>query len=521
MAIIPLFLVFAILLSTAAAASHSSGIDYGESTISEIQSYFADGSLTSRQLVGFYLNRIRSLNPHLRAVIEVNPDALSDADIADRRRLSGSPLARGILHGIPILLKDNIATRDRLNTTACSFALLGSVVPRDSGVAARLRSAGAIILGKASLSEWANFRTDNAPNGWCARGGQGKNPYVASADPCGSSSGSAISAAAGMAAAALGTETDGSIICPASANSVVGIKPTVGLTSRAGVIPVSLRQDTVGPIARTVADAVLVLEAIAGHDERDSATAAAARFVPEGGYLQFLKEEGLKGKRLGIVRKGFSSFSEGSLEGKTLDRHYQVMRKKGAILLDNLEIANASLIEDWNNSGEKLALLADFKLELNAYLSELVTSPVRSLADVIAFNNEHKLQEKIEEYGQTHFLEAEKTNGLDGEVKAAIKRLAELSANGIEKLMKENKLDAVLTPDFTFTPVLAINGYPGISVPAGYGKSGAPFGICFGGLKGSEPILIEIAYAYEQATKARKPPLLISSGDLGSMHCGE
>ncbi|KAK8935387.1 Fatty acid amide hydrolase [Platanthera zijinensis] len=494
MAIVPLSLTFAILLSTAVAAFHSTAaIDYGESTISDIQSYFADGSLTSRQLVSFYLTRIQSLNPYLRAVIEVNPDALSDADIADRQRLSGSLLSRGILHGIPILLKDNIATRDRLNTTAGSFALLGSVVQRNAGVAGRLRSAGAIILGKASLSEWANFRTDHAPNGWCARSGQGKNPYVASADPCGSSSGSAISAAAGMAVAALGTETDGSIICPASANSVVGIKPTVGLTSRAGVIPVSPRQDTVGPMARTVADAVAVLEAIVGYDERDAeATAAAAWFVPEGGYRQFLKVEGLKGKR-----------------------------EKGAILLDNLEIANASLILDWDNSGEKVALLAEFKLAVNAYLSELVTSPVRSLSDLIAFNNEHKIQEQIQEYGQTSFLEAEKTNGLEAKVRAAIKRMAELSANGIERLMKENKLDAVVTPDYSFTPVLAINGYPGISVPAGYGEFGVPFGICFGGLKGSEPTLIEIAYAFEQATKARKPPLLISAGDLGCMHCGD
>ncbi|KAK8955412.1 Fatty acid amide hydrolase [Platanthera guangdongensis] len=510
MATIPLSLTFAILLSTVVAAFHSTAaIDYGESTISDIQSYFADGSLTSRKLVSFYLTRIQSLNPYLRAVIEVNPDALHDADIADRRRLSGSLLSRGILHGIPILLKDNIATRDRLNTTAGSFALLGSVVPRDAGVAGRLRSAGAIILGKASLSEWANFRTDHAPNGWCARNGQGKNPYVASADPCGSSSGSAISTAAGMAAAALGTETDGSIICPASANSVVGIKPTVGLTSRAGVIPVSPRQDTVGPMARTVADAVAVLEAIVGYDKRDAeATAAATRFVPEGGYRQFLKVEGLKGKRLGILCRGFSNFSKDSLEGKTLDRHYQVMREKGAILLDNLEIANASLILDSDNSGEEVAVLAEFKLAVNAYLSELVTSPVRSLSDLIAFNNEHKIQEKIEEYGQTILLEAEKTNGLDAKVRAAIKRMAELSANGIERLMKENKLDAVVTPDYSFTPVLAINGYPGISVPAGYHQSGVPFGICFGGLKGSEPTLIEIAYAFEQATKARKPPLL-------------
>ncbi|KAK8935141.1 Fatty acid amide hydrolase [Platanthera zijinensis] len=515
MAIIAVCLAFAFLLSAVGASFHSPAMDYGESTISDIQSYFADGSLTSRQLVSFYLARIQSLNPYLHAVIEVNPDALSDADTADCQRLSGSPLSRGILHGIPILLKDNIVTRDRLNTTAGSLALLGSVVPRDAGVAARLRSAGAIILGKASLSEWAYYRFEDAPSGWSARGGQGINPYVASAGTCGSSSGSAVSAAAGMTAVALGTETHGSIICPASLNSVVGIKPTVGLTSRAGVIPVTPRQDTVGPMARTVADAVAVLEAMVGYDKRDSeATAAAAAFVPEGGYMQFLKEDGLKGKRVGILRKGFFNFVQGSLEKKTLEQHFHVMRKKGAILIDNLEIANASIIQNGAESGEDVAMLAEFKLSVNAYLSELVISPVRSLAEVIAFNNEHKIQEMIEEYGQQRFLDAEKMNGIGRIERAAIKKLGELSENGLEKLMKEKKLDAVVTPNYSCISFLAINGYPGISVPAGYGKSGVPFGICFGGLKGSEPTLIEISYAFEQATKVRKPPLIISAGDL-------
>ncbi|KAL0920454.1 hypothetical protein M5K25_009592 [Dendrobium thyrsiflorum] len=494
-----------VAIAAAAAAIHSSAVDYAESTIADIQHSFADGTLTSRQLVQYYLNRIHSFNPYLHAVIELNPDALCDADLADRRRLPTS----GLLHGIPILLKDSIATRDRLNTTAGSLALLGSIAPRDAGIVRRLRAAGAIILGKASMSEWANFRSLDAPNGWSARGGKGRNPYGAAVDPCGSSSGSAIAAAAGMAAATIGTETDGSIICPAAANSAVGIKPTVGLTSRAGVVPISPRQDTVGPIARTVADAVAVLDVIVGYDERDAeATEAAATIVPKGGYRQFLKEDGLEGKRVGILRKGFFRFAEGSLEEKAFASHFDVMRQKGAILVDNLEISNVSTILDPFQSGEEAVLLAEFKLSLNAYLSELEISPVRSLADIITFNNEHKTEERIEEYGQDVFLAAENTNGLGAVERFAIKRMAELSADGLEKLMKEKKLDAVVTPNASGAPILAIGGYPGISVPAGYGSSGAPFGICFGGLKGSEPELIEIAFAFEQATKVRKPPLL-------------
>ncbi|KAH0463440.1 hypothetical protein IEQ34_008022 [Dendrobium chrysotoxum] len=495
--------------AAAAAMAHSSTIDYAEFTIADIQYSFADGTLTSRQLVQYYLNRIHTFNPYLHAVIELNPNVLYDADLADRRRLPTS----GLLHGIPILLKDSIATRDRPNTTAGSLALLGSIVPRDAGIVRRLRAAGAIILGKASMSEWANFRSLYAPNGWSARGGKGRNPYAAAVDPCGSSSGSAIAAAAGMAAATIGTETDGSIICPAAANSVVGIKPTVGLTSRAGVVPISPRQDTVGPIARTVADAVAVLDVIVGYDKRDAeATEAAAKIVPKGGYWQFLKEDGLEGKRVGILRKGFFRFAEGSLEEKAFASHFDVMRQKGAILVDNLEISNVSIILDPFKSGEEAALLAEFKLSLNAYLSELEISTVRSLADIITFNNEHKTEERIEEYGQDVFLAAENTNGLGAVERFAIKRMAELSEDGLERLMKKKKLDAVVTPDASGASILAIGGYPGISVPAGYASSGAPFGICFGGLKGSEPELIEIAYAFEQATKVRKPPLLTSVG---------
>ncbi|RVW38602.1 putative amidase C869.01 [Vitis vinifera] len=411
------------------------------------------GLLLGMQLVEFYLGKIHKLNPILRGVIEVNPDALFQADNADRERKAKLPGSLQGLHGIPILLKDNIATKDKMNTTAGSFALLKSVVPRDAGVVRKLRKAGAIILGKASLSEWAGFRFAS-PYGWCARTSQGQaydfngvqNPYVLSATPCG---------------------------------SIVGIKPTLGLTSRAGVVPISPRQDTVGPICRTVSDAVEVLDVIVGFDYRDEATRTASKYIPQGGYKQFLNANGLKGKRLGIVRNPFYMFGNGSV------------------------LPQPTLMFIYGSSGEYAALEAEFKISLNAYLKELVASPVRTLADVIAFNNKFSHLEKIKEYGQDIFLQAEATNGIN---KKTLLKLARLSRNGFEKLMKEHKLDALVTPGADVSSVLAIGGFPGITVPAGYDSEGVPFGICFGGLKGSEPKLIEIAYSFEQVTKIRKPP---------------
>jgi len=321
-----------------------SSFDFTEATVDSINEAFTNCSLTSVQLVQHYLSMIESLNPLLHAVIEVNPDALTQAARADLDRENNSS-NQNRLHGIPVLLKDNIGTADKLNTTAGSFALLGSVVSQDAGVVKRLREAGAVILGKASLSEWAHFRSNNAPSGWCARAGQGKNPYVLSADPSGSSSGSAIAVAANLVTVTLGTETNGSILSPSAANSVVGIKPTVGLTSRSGVIPLSPRQDSVGPICRTVADAVYVLDAIAGYDPYDAeATGEATKYIPQEGYMQFLKIEGLKGRRIGILRKDFFHFPKNSLQGKVFEQHFSIMRNKGAILIDNLQITNFSAI---------------------------------------------------------------------------------------------------------------------------------------------------------------------------------
>uniref|UniRef100_A0A7N0T3M4 Amidase domain-containing protein n=1 Tax=Kalanchoe fedtschenkoi TaxID=63787 RepID=A0A7N0T3M4_KALFE len=303
-----------------------------EATVDQIQNAFAQSQLTSRQLVDFYNHQIQTLNPILRAVIEINPDAQHQADQADKqwkrlRRTRQQPL--GSLQGIPVLLKDSIGTKDKMNTTAGSYALLGSVVPRDAMVVEKLRKAGAVILGKASQSEWYKMRSlGKLPNGWCARSGQGVNPYVEMGDPCGSSSGSAIAVAANMVAVSLGTETDRSIICPADRNSVVGIVPTVGLTSRAGVVPVSARMDTIGPICRTVSDAVHVLDVIVGYDPRDpEATAKAAEFIPKGGYMQFLNKDGLEGKRLGIVRTPFiDSYINDSLVVPAFEQHISTLR---------------------------------------------------------------------------------------------------------------------------------------------------------------------------------------------------
>ncbi|KAI9180684.1 hypothetical protein LWI28_007213 [Acer negundo] len=403
--------------------------------------------------------RISRINPVIRGVIEVNPDALHLADKADQERKAKAPRSLLGLHGIPILVKDNIATKDKMNTTAGSFALLGSIVPRNAFVVTKLIEAGAIILGKASLSEWANAR--HIPNGWCARSGQGRNPYVLSADPSGSSSGSAISVAANM--------------------------------------------DTIGPICRTVADAVYVLDAIVGVDHNDKTTREASKYIPVGGYIQFLKPSGLKGKRLGIVRDPFFTTIKEPEIIRAFEHHFQTLRQQGAVLVDNLKILGIDAIMNPFISGEGKAMDADLKLDLNKYLEGLVVSPVRSLADVIEFNKFEKL-EMTEKHGQQGLLDAQETDGINAEMKEALLNLENLSRDGLEKLMKEQKLDAVVTPGADFSRVLAIGGYPGINVPAGYDSNDVPFGICFGGLKGTEQKLIEIAHWFEQATKIRKPP---------------
>ncbi|KAL1833811.1 hypothetical protein ACET3Z_003462 [Daucus carota] len=474
-----------------------------EITVQDIQIAFRQNKLTSRKLVEFYIGEIQRLNPLLKSVLEVNPDVLSQADKADQERKAKAPVSLSKIHGIPILLKDNIATKDKLNTTAGSYALLGSVVPRDAGVVEKLRKAGAIILGKASLSEWSYYRSNSMPSGWSARGGQVVNPYVASASPCGSSSGSAVSVAANLASVSLGTETDGSILCPSISNSVVGIKPTLGLTSRAGVVPVTPRQDTVGPICRTVADAVYVLDAIVGFDKNDAATRNSSKYIPSGGYSQFLKADGLRGKRLLITHYPGFGFSNDSAVAQLFEPHLSKLRQKGAILVNHLEIPN--IFEYFGLSGEDTATLVEFKIAINTYLKNLEASPVRTLSDLIKFNRRFSDLEMLKKFKQDVFLASEATNGTDVAYTKDIANMKRLN-RGYVKMMRKNKVDAFVTPSSKCSPVLAIGGHPGISVPAGYDAKGVPVGFCFGGLKGTEPKLIEIAYAFEQATKLRRPP---------------
>ncbi|KAL3675210.1 hypothetical protein R1sor_025158 [Riccia sorocarpa] len=473
-----------------------------EATVESIQEAFKAGSLTSRSLIELYLQRIEKYDPQLHSIIEINPEVWTLADKADKEREKAGGFIGGI-HGIPILIKDNIGTKDCLNTTAGSFALLGSVVPRDAGVIEKLRKSGAIILGKANLSEWANFRSSNSSNGWSARGGQTKSPYVATADPCGSSTGSAVATAANLVTVSIGTETDGSIICPSGRNGVVGIKPSVGLTSRAGVIPIDLKQDTVGPICRTVADAVEVLDVIVGFDPRDSATSAGKQWIPSGGYKQFLKSDGLRGKRLGVLRSPFYDVSN-SDEAPTLEKHLNLMRDLGAFILNNVTFEGLSAVLE--GVIEETVIQYDFKQDLNAYLTGLVESPVRSLADVITFNNENSKLESLDLYDQENFYTSENTTGRDSEeYKVASEKFSTL-IDGVFRMFEQYKLDAVIGPSFGgFSSVPALGGYPAISVPAGY-LDGVPFGISFAGVKGSEPTLIEIAYAFEHATHLRQPP---------------
>ncbi|KAL7118574.1 hypothetical protein ACP275_02G011400 [Erythranthe tilingii] len=513
----PLIILLLLLLLLSAPFFQINGHDFEieEATIEGVQRAFSDNKLTSRELVDYYLDRIESLNPVLRSVIEVNPDAVAEAERADSERRAADNVSRSSLHGIPVLLKDSIATKDKLNTTAGSYALLGASVPRDAGVVERLRNAGAVILGKASMSEWYNFRSPGIPSGWCARSGQGLNPYVKSGDPCGSSSGSAISVAANMAMVSLGTETDGSLICPGDHNSVVALKPTVGLTSRAGVIPLSPRQDTVGPICRTVSEAAHVLDSIVGYDPRDSAaTMAAAKYIPSGGYAQFLNKNGLEGKRLGVVRNPFFTVSSRT---PVFEAHLRTLREKGATILDNLEIGNIDTVLNPLLCGEAMVLMAEFKVSLNEYLKELITSPVRSLSNVIIFNQNNPVLERSEELGQDILIAANSTNGIGEKERQAIDTMEKLSREGFEKLMLDNELDAMVTLGSDAATVAAIGGFPAITVPAGYDSDGMPFGMFFGGLKGTEPKLIEIAYAFEQATTIRKPPSFKSFGLSCSM----
>ena len=489
-----------------------------EATIDELQALMASGQLTAQRLTEMYIERIYALDqsgPMLRSVIEINPDALDIAQALDEERQTKGP--RGPLHGIPLLLKDNIATLDKMETTAGSLALVGSRSPHDAFVVQKLREAGAVLLGKANLSEWANFRSTTSSSGWSGRGGQTRNPYVLDRTPCGSSSGSAVAIAANLAAASLGSETDGSIICPATSNGLVGIKPTVGLTSRAGVIPISHSQDTVGPFGRTVTDAALLLGAIVGVDAHDAVTQeSVGKFYND--YTQFLDGNGLRGARIGVARQTYFGYS--SKSDAIAETAIETMRSLGAEIIDPANIPTSE--EMAFSDAEMTVLLYEFKADLNAYLATLTNTSVHSLADIIAFNEAHA-NEEMPYFGQELFMKAQETTSLDDpKYVAALATNHRLSRQeGIDAVMNEHHLDALVMPsggpswcidlitgDHTIggsEQVAALAGYPLISVPAGF-TFGLPVGITFLGRAYSEPTLIKLAYAFEQATKVRKAP---------------
>jgi amidase len=495
--------------------------DLEELTITDLQQGLQSGKYTSRELLEKYSDRITDIDkkgPGLYSVIEMNPDAERIAVALDRERKEKGP--RSPLHGIPILIKDNIDTQDRMMTTAGSLALVGAKPQRDAFVAQRLRDAGALILGKTNLSEWANFRSTKSSSGWSGRGGQTKNPYVLERNPCGSSSGSGAAVAANLCAAAVGTETDGSVVCPSSANSLVGIKPTVGLVSRSGIIPISHSQDTAGPMARTVSDAAILLGAMTGIDPRDEATNE-SRGKSVADYTQFLDKDGLRGMRLGIARKHFG-FNE--RVDKLVNDLLAEMKKLGAVLVDPSDIPTTGKFDD----SEFEVLLYEFKADLNTYLAGLgPTAPVRSLKDVIAFNEKNSARE-MPYFGQDIMTKAEAKGPLTSKPYLAALRKNHLltRAQGIDAVMKKNRLDALVAPTggpawptdwingdhFTggYSSASAVAGYPHITVPAGY-VFGLPVGISFFGGAYSEPKLIKIAYAFEQATKVRRPPQFLST----------
>jgi len=509
-----------------ASALNSPDFDLEETTITELQQGLQSGRYTSRALVEKYVDRINDLDkkgPTLRAVIELNPDAESIAAALDRERKERR--ARGPLHGIPILIKDNIDTGDRMMTTAGSLALVGSKPAQDAFIAKKLRDAGAIILGKTNLSEWANFRSTKSSSGWSGRGGQTRNPYALDRNPCGSSSGSGAAVAANLCAAAIGTETDGSIVCPSSANSLVGIKPTLGLVSRTGIIPIAHSQDTAGPMARTVADAAIILTALTGEDPRDAMTKE-GRGKAATDYTKFLDKDGLRGMRIGVARKHFG-FSE--RVDKLMNPLIEEMKKLGAVFVDPADIPTSGKFDD----SEFEVLLYEFKADLNAYLAGLgPQAPVRSLKDVIAFNERNRDRE-MPYFGQDIMEKAEAKGPLTSKPYVAALRKNHLltRTQGIDFIMKKHRLDALIAPTggppwptdwlngdhFTggYSSASAVAGYPHITVPAGY-VFGMPVGLSFFGGAFSEAKLIKMAYAFEQATKARRTPKFLSSVDFTS-----
>ena len=493
-----------------------------ETTLAQLQDGMKAGRLSARGVARAYLDRIAALDrkgPTLRAILEINPEALSIAEAMDAERKSGR--LRGPLHGIPVIIKDNIDTHDRMQTTAGSLALEGNIALRDAFIVERLRAAGAVIIAKANLSEWANFRSNRSSSGWSARGLQCRNPYVLDRTPSGSSSGSAVAVSANLCAVAVGTETDGSIISPANACGIVGIKPTVGLVSRAGIIPIAHSQDTAGPMCRTVADAAALLTVLAGVDPRDPATRDAESHIAQD-YTTFLDPAGggLKGARIGVqARTGNNPIVDNVLE-----QAIATLKAQGAEVVDPAPIETAGQL----GTAERDVLQYEFKADLNAYLATMPPNvKYRTLADVIAFNEANKDRE-LPYFGQETFIASQARGPLTEQayIDARAKCVDLTRAKGIDATIEKHKLDAMLGPSGGVASLVdlaggggggggpgssqfpAVSGYPHITVPAGV-HFGLPLGVSFYGRAWSEPTLLRLAYAFEQATKARRAPTFI------------
>jgi len=496
--------------------------ELAEMTLAQMQDAMARGRFTARSLTDLYLGRIDEIDKHgptLNSIIELNPDAQSIADALDRERKEKG--LRGPLHGIPVLIKDNIDTADRMHTTAGSLALADNIAQQDAFVAERLRAAGAIILGKTNLSEWANFRSTHSTSGWSGRGGQTHNPYVLDRNPCGSSSGTGASIAANLAAAGIGTETDGSVVCPSSACGLVGIKPTLGLIGRSGIIPIAHSQDTADPTARTVTDVAILLSALTGVDPRDAATKGSK---PEADYTKFLDKDGLKGARIGVVRHyfGFNQHVDALMK-----EAIEAIKQLGATIVDPADMPTAGKYDDT----EFDVLLYEFKTDLNKYLADANPNvKSRTLADLIKFNEENRDRE-MPYFGQEIFEQAQAKGTLaaDKYKKALAKNQRMSRAEGIDGTLAKHKCDALIAPTggpvwptdlvngdhFTggYSTASAVAGYPHITVPAGQ-AFGLPVGLSFFAGAWTEARLIKYAYAFEQAVNARRKPEFLATAKV-------
>jgi amidase len=524
---LPAFSYFNDQASEQKSASGVESFELAETTITDLQEGMKSGRLTSRSIAEKYIGRIEAVDrqgPTLRSVIELNPDALEIAEALDSERREKGP--RGPMHGIPVLIKDNIDTADKMATTAGSLALVGSKPQADAFVVQQLRQAGAVILGKTNLSEWANIRSNKSTSGWSGRGGLTKNPYVLDRNPSGSSSGSAVAVSSNLCAVAIGTETDGSIVSPSSINGIVGIKPTVGLISRSGIIPIAHTQDTAGPIARSVRDAAILLSAMAAHNDEYKMRKAINKIPAPPGlyYAMFLDPAGLKGKRIGVVRKYFGFHRD---VDKVINNALEVLKAQGTILVDPADIATIGQFDD----AELTVLLYELKADLNRYLSGLgPNAPVHSLKEIIEFN-ERNAEKEMPYFGQDLFLKAEAKGPLTSkEYLDALHKCGKLARKeGIDAVMDKYNLDALVAPTdgpAWLTDLIdgdhyiggsstaaAVAGHPSITVPAGY-VHGLPVGISFFGRAWSEPMLLQLAYAFEQATKHRQAPAFLPTADL-------